>query len=297
MLDYFGKSITGRRPYNQDAFLTEHFSSDLQVFAIADGMGGAAGGEIASAIAIEVLKNKIRLSMEALHEGRAIIPDLFKQIISDIHQSINEKVALSPELSGMGTTLCALLVRNGELSWLNIGDSRIYIQSNSQLELVTEDDTYIEDLIRSGKDKDYSSETLKNYQHVLTKALDGSNSEATFYLFTDHQLQLNQCEFILLCSDGLITEKSAQSITAKTLENQLSVRESAKYMCEKLIDQAFRNGSLDNISTIVVVPNSIDTETALQRKHKPQKVNATTILIGSTIVILIILALIAANKV
>ena len=219
------------REANQDAMLvTDWF------FAVADGMGGHQGGEVASAVAVETLREAVdEPSTDSLVAG-----------VLEANVSIIERAAEEPNLRGMGTTLCAIALvgQNDDrrLAVVNVGDSRVYRFAADEMEQVTEDHSYVEGLVREGYITPEEAE-VHPQRNILTRAL-GVNRE----LIVDNwELPIRHGDRFVLCSDGLFNEVHNDQIAA-TLRRLADPGEAAR----DLVRQAKDSGARDNVTVVIV---------------------------------------------
>jgi protein phosphatase len=237
-------SDVGRvRAINQDSVF-----ASATVFAVADGMGGHAGGEVASSSAIEVLERSI--GTVGTREG---LIDALKAA----NQAIAEASTSDAALSGMGTTIVAASLISSEsddvLVIANVGDSRAYLFRQDQLSQITSDHSVAGELLTGGSVSEEEA-AIHPQRHVITRAL-GIAGEVDVDLFEVH---LTQGDRVLLCSDGLSDEVSNEEI-ARVLFSSIDPTDAA----EDLVRRANANGGIDNISVVVidvVVPPKHDDE-------------------------------------
>ncbi len=228
------------RTSNQDAVLAE-----MTAFAVCDGMGGHAGGEVASAAAVAALRSA--LSSTSTAEG-----------LRDAVLAANDAVLAAgegkPELVGMGTTcVAALLVGTNDgdrLLLANVGDSRGYLFRGGELSQVTEDHSMVAQLIREGMIEEHEAATHPQ-RHVITRVL-GMAGDVEVDLF---ELRLIEGDRILLCSDGLVNELDTEEIV-RVLGSQPDPQEAAA----DLVRRANANGGADNVSVVLVDALVADTE-------------------------------------
>ena len=241
MIDYWGQTHVGHiRQNNEDAF---DIVPELGLLVVADGMGGAAAGERASALAVTTV----------VSEARAAGPDLSAAIVDEAielaNRSIRREAECDPALHGMGTTVTAALVQ-GEFAWVvNIGDSRAYRLSGDHLAQLSTDHSWVEEY-----GGDLTAEQIKAhpYRHVLTRAL-GVDPVA----FTDtSRAPFGPGDILLLCSDGLHGVVSDEMI-AELLARGSSLPERAS----ALIDAALERGGPDNV-TVALAAWTEDSEVA-----------------------------------
>ncbi len=237
VIHYTAAAVTDRgrkRPSNEDAF---GYSVEHGVFVVCDGMGGAAAGEIASTLAIDEMMRL--LTRRAGADSR--IADA-EQALAAANQSIFTRAERSQKLSGMGTTLVALLVEERRAWILNIGDSRGYRLRNSRLEQITIDHSLVEEQIRMGR-MTRAEAQLSPLRNVITRAL-GTQSNVPPDVF---ELEVEPGDTYLLCSDGLTRELSDPLI-----ESLLSVGAPLEEMCARLVSAANQAGGHDNITCVLV---------------------------------------------
>jgi PPM family protein phosphatase len=246
-LTTYGATDPGRkRVNNEDAFLV---NDKLGLYAVADGIGGREGGEVASRIAVETLeeavpdllgdKNRTPAAGSTLN-GRPELPAL-RHAVAVMNRKILDAASRSAALGGMGTTLTTLLIANKRACVAHIGDSRLYRLSSGRLGQLTNDHSVVAEQVRAGL---LSAEKAlaSPYRHVITKAL-GIDREAAPDL-TDHPLQ--QGDTFLLCTDGL-TDMVADREIASILAGH-----SPRDAVNKLIGSANERGGVDNITVVVV---------------------------------------------
>ena len=229
------------RTGNEDSALT---SSSL--LAVADGMGGHAGGEVASKIAINTLSTLVPV-LTAPEIDTDSIEDLLLNSLHSIDAEISRVASDEIELRGMGTTLTALLIRDGRAALLHVGDSRCYRLRGNTFEQLTHDHTVLQELLDSGTIS--ISEAADHPQRsMLTQVLMGEGSTAPVLMV----YEVNSKDRFLLCSDGLssvLTEKEIKSLLKKSNRDEA---------VEALVEATYVNGAPDNVT--VVVADVIETE-------------------------------------
>ncbi len=231
------------RPYNQDNY---YIDSEGRFFILADGMGGHAGGEEASSIAINVVKEYLLANWDAPVESY----DLIEKAIYQANEGILEDQTINPERADMGTTLVMIVFRNGETWCAHIGDSRLYRLRDGVFKQVTLDHTWISQAIRAGE---ISPEEAKYHpwRHVLSQCL----GRRDLYDGTDIQ-QIEETlpgDRFLLCSDGL-TEEVSDELIRKSLGESENLEEAASL----LVQNAKDGGGSDNITVVLVAVNSTE---------------------------------------
>lgn len=269
-LDCSGLTDRGlRRRENQDQFLIAHLrksmtihdstltfgespdihgSTQAQLLIVADGMGGHAGGQRASALAVETmahcLLNIVRwpVDVEADAACRADQERRLIEALDACQARIEEEGLRSPEHSQMGTTLTVALIFWPTLFLLHVGDSRAYLLRQSRLVQLTEDQTLAQQMFRMGamNAEEFSTSALT---HTLWGFLGGAGNSPQPEL---RQLRLELGDTLLLCSDGL-----SGPVRPQTLQELLAEKTSADEICRNLVDQALQAGGPDNITAVV----------------------------------------------
>ncbi len=223
-----------KRPSNEDAFA---YSIEHGVYVVCDGMGGAAAGEIASSIAVDEF-----LRLLTSRTGSSPLPELAAQAIGTANQAIFSRAQRNPKLSGMGTTLVALVVEESRVWILNVGDSRCYRLRNGHLEQESLDHSLVEEQVRAGRMT--PSEALRSpFRNMITRAL-GTQVEVTPDCFP---LEAEPGDLFLLCSDGLTRE-----LTDSDIQSMLSADLQLQDHATRLIDAAKSAGGNDNITCLLV---------------------------------------------
>jgi len=235
MLEAFGLSDPGCvRRNNEDYFKCE---PELGIFLLADGMGGANGGEHASRIAVEVLYEFLR------HLPGARDIQTLEQGFIEANAAVRQAARDNPELQGMGTTLIAARqIAECHLQIGSVGDSRAYHFSADNLVVLTRDQTWVAEV---GTGLGLSEESLKKhpYRHVLTMAV-GSADQIRI---PSRELHIRPGDQVLLCSDGLhgVVEKNI-------LQEVLNSPKSLPEKCHYLVEAAKNAGGPDNITVVLI---------------------------------------------
>ena len=238
------------RSGNEDSALT---SSSL--LAIADGMGGHAGGEVASQIAIKTLASMVPV-LTAPDIDTDSIEDLLLNSLHTIDGEISRVASDEIELRGMGTTLTALLIRDERVALLHVGDSRCYRLRGNTFEQLTHDHTVLQELLDSGTIS-MSDAADHPQRSMLTQVLMGEGTVSPVLMV----YEVNSKDRFLLCSDGLssvLTEKEIKSLLKKSNREEAVVA---------LVEATYINGAPDNVT--VVVADVIDAE-----EHKVELIGA-----------------------
>ncbi len=223
------------RDHNEDSVTVVKNISDEILLAVADGMGGHRGGEIASSIAINILAR--RFSQQASIGTKEEAIDWIKRIVIEANTAIYKYTEEHPDSVGMGTTLVLAIHTNDFLLFGNIGDSSGYVIKNKKIHKITTDHTLVNLLVKSGE---LTLEEAKDHprKNVLMKAL-GATSDVDMDVFD----VTDEIEGILLCSDGLTILLSDEQFT-----NVLNEDHTGDEKLQKLIIKSNNRGGTDNIS-------------------------------------------------
>jgi serine/threonine protein phosphatase PrpC len=234
---YAAAAVTDRgrkRPSNEDAF---GYSVEDGVYVVCDGMGGAAAGEVASSIAVDEV-----LRLLSARDRIAPLPAVAEEAIGTANQAIFSRSQRNLKLSGMGTTLVALVVEEKRAWVLNVGDSRCYRLRSGRLEQLTLDHSLVEEQVRIGRMS--RAEALRSpLRNMITRAL-GTQTHVTPDCF---QFEAELGDIFLLCSDGLTRELADTQI-----QSLLAVNLPLADRCTRLIEAAKKAGGHDNITAILV---------------------------------------------
>jgi PPM family protein phosphatase len=228
-----GKTDIGqKRTNNQDSILV---SAENGLFAVADGMGGHSGGEVASSMAVKTLEHAF-----ATHDGTLETPDLLERAISECNKVIYEQSQKNPQLRGMGTTLTAAYIEGDVLHIGQVGDSRLYLYREQNLYQLTEDHSQVYELLKAGLINENSMDSFQ--KNIITRSV-GYERDVRVDLF---QRPIAKGDRYLICSDGLSGMVTDEQI-AQVLYNfdvDTSVR--------NLVTLANAQGGEDNVSVIVI---------------------------------------------
>lgn len=230
------------RQYNQDSFYLDPAG---RFYVVADGMGGHAGGEEASQIAVE----RIKTFLDSHWDSDLTSPDLLKNALLDANAGILADQESHPERRDMGTTAVLIIFRHDGAWRAHVGDSRLYRFRDASLEQVTEDHTWVARALKMG-DIDPVQAKIHPWRHVLFQCL--GRQDLNFVEV--EALDAKPGDQFLLCSDGL-TEEVADDLIEETLVQGGSPDDIAS----KLIEEAKNAGGSDNI-TILLISLTVEQE-------------------------------------
>lgn len=248
------KTDVGRvRQSNEDSYLVKE-----PLFAVADGMGGHLGGEVASATTIETISSDASASMPRDTGALATI-------VKSANAAIWDKSKGDPNLRGMGTTCTLALLKDDTLHIAHVGDSRAYLLRNEQLEQLTEDHTLVSRMVQEGRLAPEEAERHPQ-RSIITRAL-GADSEVEV---DELSLPLQENDRILICSDGLTS-----MIDASAVQDVLTRQKSPQAAADELVELALQAGGEDNVTVVLIdlvadgaePPAPVDTPAAAPREQ------------------------------
>jgi protein phosphatase len=221
------------RTSNQDCF---RIVPELGLFLLADGMGGARGGERASRLTVDAVADVISRT-----PGRDAATLL--AAVEEANRRVHAEASADPRLDGMGTTLVAALeTGENDLAIASVGDSRAYLLHAGHLKVITQDQTWVQEV---GRPLGLDEETLRKHpmRHVLTMAVGvGSNVRVRYYA-----VQLALGDMLMICSDGLHGVVSEAQV-----EEILTAASPLEQKCTELVNAAHASGSPDNVTVLLI---------------------------------------------
>ena len=224
----YGTDTGRKRRRNEDAYVVEP-----PLFAIADGMGGAQAGELASSLAA----GAVREDEAAAGSGERRVAEL----IQEANRRVYERSSQDAAASGMGTTMTVAFVGDANVAFGHVGDSRAYLIRDGKLEQLTEDHSLVAELVRSGKLSPEEAETHPQ-RSVITRAL-GTDPDVDVDTFS---IETAPGDLFMLCSDGL-TSMVEDDVLLQTIEKN---RDNLQTAAKALIRAANKGGGEDNITVV-----------------------------------------------
>ena len=228
-----------RRPVNEDAVKV---MQDVNFYMLADGVGGNRSGEVASQSSLDALEKFIRHNPPEWLDGRDEIFRYLRAAVRYVNQFIIKLSESRPNYAGMATTLVFAYIRSDEMYVANVGDSRVYLIHDGIIQQITDDHTYVNDLVKMGA---ISREEAVHHarKNVITRAI-GANANNEPDCFS---VPVQAGDRVLLCSDGLYDEVEDDDIlyTVSRFDDMM-------YCAEDLVSMANDNGGNDNISVICI---------------------------------------------
>jgi serine/threonine protein phosphatase PrpC len=261
---YAATDVGKVRDHNEDNFLVD---KKLALFIVADGMGGHAAGEVASAIAVRTVHEEIRREKSLIDDyisgatgaARVTVKDviaLCEHAVQRACSKIHEEAQSDPQKRGMGTTLSALLVLGNQGFIMHVGDSRIYMQRSGRIQQVTEDHTVFNELIKRGK---LSREQIEKVaqKNAITRAVGVYERVEVDTLV----MELLAGDTFVLASDGM----TGYLESPEELQQPLALEGDAS--AKALVAMANERGGKDNITTVVVKVGEEGAEDAARAKR------------------------------
>ena len=232
---FAGSDVGLVRSGNEDSYFCGR-----TVFAVADGLGGHQGGEVASAAAVEPLAALD--GREFAEPGEAA--EALVAAIREANSAILDRAAGDPDLWGMGTTVTAAAVAGGRRLQLgHVGDSRAYLLRDGSLEQLTTDHTVVGELVRRGR-LTPAQAAIHPERSILTRAV---GLDPRIPVDTPDPLELRDGDQVLLCSDGL-----TEAVDDDRIAELLSAQADGNAACQALIDAANAAGGPDNITVVLL---------------------------------------------
>lgn len=222
-----------KRPNNEDHFLFRQYNNDTVLLAIADGMGGHAAGEVASEIAIDVIKD-LDPNVEAMELHLA-------KLLRKASLRVQKRAFEDASLEGMGTTLSVVLVRNEKAYWIHVGDTRIYLFRDGRLYQITEDHTMPQLFVKEGEITKEEAR-LHPLHHVLLNCIGPDEYEADQGSFL-----VAGKDLLMLSTDGL-----HDALSDADMESILGRNPDLKEKVNALVSAALQAEGKDDITVIAV---------------------------------------------
>jgi protein phosphatase len=221
------------------------------IAVVADGVGGAASGALASQMATETILSELhRWWHKVPKRDRDSVEKMLRRVIEIANKSIHQKAHESPEHHGMGTTATLALVLDGVAYIAQVGDSRAYLIRGKEATQITKDQSFVQRLIDAGRMTKREAE-LSEHRNIILQALGPEEK-----VITDlYHVPLESGDFLVLCSDGLSNQVSGDEIGRIT-------RTSGRpgQICEELIEEALQTGAPDNVTVVAIKVRSPEAE-------------------------------------
>jgi len=236
------KSEKGRRRANEDACLaltSEELGGGIEgLFIVADGMGGRASGALASTLAVNTVRDAF---VSGIGRGTDNLAEVLSESLRAANDAVYREANSKPELQGMGTTCAVVAVRDGQVFFAHMGDSRAYLLREGRLRRLTEDHSIVAEKVKTGELTEDQARKSR-FRNVITRAI-GLEPDAQPAVGST---ELQPGDVLLLCTDGLTTPVSDAEIA-----DILCSSSEPEEACDRLVKTALRNGGADNVTVVV----------------------------------------------
>lgn len=246
----FGQTDVGmRREQNQDSYLV---NDDVSLYVVADGMGGHAGGEMASSLAVSTIDKVVVDQLGKVSNGKPykgpierhpalmVLPDAVKKACSTIYRTAQE----NPELQGMGTTVTTVAFVDAYAFFAHVGDSRAYLLRDGHIEQLSEDHSLVNEQLKAGLITEEQAR-MSRFKNIITRSVGFEEDVAVDTMV----VPAREGDLYVLCSDGLANLATENEIRDMIYDNFL--RDGPRM----LIDLANERGGDDNITVVVAYVN------------------------------------------
>ena len=253
-MQYSGKTDVGmKRLVNQDNFLIKEYAPGILLTVVCDGMGGARGGAEASSTATETFVSSMDAfvkdyitAQNTLECTDAQFHRALRKAALDANKAVFRRSESDEELRGMGTTLVSAFVIGSTLYTTNVGDSRLYVVSGSEITQITHDHSYVQYLVDTGHLTPEEARTSQN-RNIITRAV-GTESNVDADVFVTEIDTAKAETYILLCSDGLTNHIEEAELSALITVKDKSADEKT----DELVKRANALGGTDNITAVLI---------------------------------------------
>lgn len=228
------------RENNQDAYAVGELPGEVAWAVVCDGMGGAAGGNIASALAVKVISDKITSSYNEKMRDSSI-KNLLDSAITAANIEVYDMAYSRPDLTGMGTTVVAVVVRDNVAHIAHAGDSRAYIVNDDGVEQITVDHSLVQNLVDRGEITKEEAEHHPN-KNVITRALGVDKRIDVDF----SEVEMHENETLVLCTDGLSNCVNNEEMAEDIKDGQYYA------FADRLVKRANKNGGNDNITVVAI---------------------------------------------
>lgn len=248
----YGLTFKGKRNANQDKCLI-YEKQNVTFLAVADGMGGMAGGETASKIVIQSAQSVLDKTTDYSKKN---LKPILAEIFSSADLEMKKAAEKDPMLNGLGSTLSCVLIHENRYACGHIGDSRIYLLNENGIKQLTEDHSYVQKYIKQFGNP--APPEIRNMSNVIYKAVNGEGDEPDILPPKTHSYKLSGGDLILICSDGLFSgwESEPESDFLNIVRSLPTLKDAT----EQLICNAYYSGSKDNITVVLAAYGDFERE-------------------------------------
>lgn len=238
----YSRTHTGLvRTNNQDYFATGEFDDGTVWCVVCDGMGGAAGGDVASKTAVELISKRIEGNYNRKMK-KSSVANLLESAINLANIQIYDMAKANENLSGMGTTVVAAIATEDTVYVSHAGDSRAYIISDGEINQITVDHSLVQEMVNRGE---ITAKEAENHpiKHYITRALGVEDSISVDF----SGVEFKKNDTLIVCTDGLTNHVKKENIAS------IVNRNTDDDVTQKLVDAAMKDGGSDNITVVAVM--------------------------------------------
>ena len=225
-----------KRHRNEDSLFVMPQES---IYIVADGVGGQNSGELASSMAVKLIAEYIKAKPLDTNDAKEL-RSYFLDCMNHANQGIYRAARISAENAGMATTIVLLHLNNENAYIVNVGDSRAYICRDGRISQITEDHTYVNELVKDGSITKAQAE-FHPQKNMITRALGGEEKVLPDF----YRMEVKKKDIIILCTDGLYGD-----VPAEETRGMIAASDSMSALSSSLVQRANRNGGNDNITVI-----------------------------------------------
>lgn len=246
-MQFYGMTNIGmKRQVNQDSFLIREYDTGL-LAVVCDGMGGASGGEEASATAAAAFSGYTDINFASEENSPDVTEDIVRDVLLSAARAANNAVFAAAHeddsLKGMGTTLVSAYISGDRVYAVNVGDSRMYIIKDDVITQITHDHSYVQYLVDIGK-MTADEARASNNRNIITRAVGTEAEVETDFFVVDTDMTGGH---VLLCTDGLTNHLSEEDIAVC-----VTGAKDPEDACRELIEKANLGGGSDNITAVII---------------------------------------------
>ncbi|MSS43864.1 Stp1/IreP family PP2C-type Ser/Thr phosphatase [Anaerosalibacter bizertensis] len=229
------------RKNNQDSYFVSE-DTELPLFIVADGMGGHKAGEVASNMAVEIVKDFFIEKKEEFKKNKVDISKFIRSVVEKANTIIYKKSIENDEFHGMGTTITMAYISEDKLYIGHVGDSRAYLLRNNKFIQITEDHSLVAEMVKKGSISEEEAECHPQ-RNIITRAIGTDEEVITDIIVED----IYKDDILLLCTDGLTNMMNDDEIK-EILINKIDLQKN----CNSLVKKANRLGGIDNVTVIAI---------------------------------------------
>ena len=229
------------RKNNQDSYFVSE-DTELPLFIVADGMGGHKAGEVASNMAVEIVKDFFIEKKEELKKNKVDILKFIRSAVEKANTIIYKKSIENDEFHGMGTTITMAYIFENKLYIGHVGDSRAFLLRNNNFSPITAGPSLVAEMVKKGSISEEEAECHPQ-RNIITRAIGTDEEVITDIIVED----IYKDDILLLCTDGLTNMMNDDEIK-EILINKIDLQKN----CNSLVKKANRLGGIDNVTVIAI---------------------------------------------